>query len=834
MPTNETNPTPNPASDFDWKVDEETGGVKITGVRNKTANYCVVPAKINGRPVVKIGDRAFAERRELRLIAFGDGLRTIGNEAFSGCAALRSVLFPDGLQTIGDRAFGGCVSLKSVVLPDGLQTLGGWMFCGCKALKSVVFPDGLQTLGVGMFGGCEALESVVLPDGLQTIGFGAFSGCVSLKSVSLPDGLQTIVYGAFSGCNVLTNPNFRSSDSVLFSSDGKTLWRYQSAKSGSYVVPDGVETIAEHAFSGRVTLESVALPDGLQTIGYKAFSDCVSLKSVSLPTSLQTLGERAFSGCDALAQISVSAANPNFRSVDGVLFSGDGKTLYFCPPDKKGAYVVPDGVETLADEAFRGCASLKSVALPDGLQTLDVRVVSGCKALETLVFNSDCVILDGRMEEFNLEWMFPVLKEIVVPAEHPKYRSVDGVLYSADGKILWVYPNGKSDETYVVPEGVELISNLAFGYNKFLKSLTLPASFKDVIGDADAGTTLRSGSALTEFCVAPENPNFFARDGVLFKGRQRDCILCAYPAGKKASSYAIPSFVEVLSCVSFRNCVNLRLVTFPRGKGWEKRRGLCGCDPFEGCDRRLKFSNVGTYLGALYARRFAENCGPADKDVIAPSSKKNARATSVQSRYRFGLYAPSSKKNARASSGRKSAPPRLVWEFDRDGNAVLTAFNDEKATSFEVPERHEGRRVVRIGKRAFAGLRRLKRATFPPTLRVVDDEAFDGCKSLRSLSFGGSELRIGNGAFSGCLALSSASLPASLREIGFEAFWRCESLRRVSFDGAPRSIGDFAFDESASDLTIYAPSGSAAERFARRNGIRFAPRDAKTNASDSK
>ena len=101
MPTNETNPTPNPASDFDWKVDEETGGVKITGVRNKTANYCVVPAKINGRPVVKIGDRAFAERRELRLIAFGDGLRTIGNEAFSGCAALRSVLFPDGLQTIG-------------------------------------------------------------------------------------------------------------------------------------------------------------------------------------------------------------------------------------------------------------------------------------------------------------------------------------------------------------------------------------------------------------------------------------------------------------------------------------------------------------------------------------------------------------------------------------------------------------------------------------------------------------------------------------------------------------------------------------------------------------
>ncbi len=43
--------TPNPATDFDWEIDPQTGGVKITGVRDKTATRIVVPEEIDGRPV---------------------------------------------------------------------------------------------------------------------------------------------------------------------------------------------------------------------------------------------------------------------------------------------------------------------------------------------------------------------------------------------------------------------------------------------------------------------------------------------------------------------------------------------------------------------------------------------------------------------------------------------------------------------------------------------------------------------------------------------------------------------------------------------------------------
>ncbi len=199
---------------------------------------------------------------------------------------------------------------------------------------------------------------------------------------------------------------------------------------------------------------------------------------------------------------------------------------------------------------------------------------------------------------------------------------------------------------------------------------------------------------------------------------------------------------------------------------------------------------------------------------------------------------------------------RIVWMNDRDGNFVLKEFNDIKATSFNVPERYEGRRVTRIGARAFANCGRLRKITLPETLRVIEKEAFWGCKSLRSITFGGKELQIGAGAFAECESLAKIALPETLQVVEEKAFLRCESLRSATFGSQLREIGagafgycaslmsvtfpdglqtlgEDAFSDCGAELTLYAQAGSVAEEYARENGLRFEAVDAETATDDA-
>ena len=89
--------TPSQSSDFEWKVNPATGGVTIVKFLNCNATVCVVPAKIDGRPVVTIGNKAFF-RSTLHSVALPAGLQKIGRAAFAESFALRSVTFPGSLK----------------------------------------------------------------------------------------------------------------------------------------------------------------------------------------------------------------------------------------------------------------------------------------------------------------------------------------------------------------------------------------------------------------------------------------------------------------------------------------------------------------------------------------------------------------------------------------------------------------------------------------------------------------------------------------------------------------------------------------------------------------
>ena len=182
----------------------------VTGYTGSEPASLLIPEHDpEGRVVVAIGDRAFANHTALRAVTLPDSVEVIGTRAFAFCTGLLDIRFSSEsrLASIGNRAFMGCERLT--VLRFGrlhdLVNLGRSAFAYCTRLRSVVLPEGLCELAPSLFEGCTALEHICLPQTLTTIRTGAFSACSALRVLSLPGSVRIIEECAFAWCGHLTD-----------------------------------------------------------------------------------------------------------------------------------------------------------------------------------------------------------------------------------------------------------------------------------------------------------------------------------------------------------------------------------------------------------------------------------------------------------------------------------------------------------------------------------------------------------------------------------------------------------------------------------------------------
>ena len=80
-----------------------------------------------------------------------------------------------------------------------------------------------------------------------------------------------------------------------------------------------------------------------------AFDGCRSLSNIIIPASVKVIDRSAFDHCDLLSKIVVDESNDEYKSIDGNLYSKDGKELIRYAPGKQEAAF---NVETIAEFAF--------------------------------------------------------------------------------------------------------------------------------------------------------------------------------------------------------------------------------------------------------------------------------------------------------------------------------------------------------------------------------------------------------------------------------------------------------------------------------------------------
>ena len=303
---------------------------------------------------------------------------------------------------------------------------------------------------------------------------------------------------------------------------------------GVYIVADG----AVKTDWDRECLGDVVLDESVTKLDYVGFFSKAT--SITIPATTLTISSQPLVSSELLS-INVASDNPNYKSVDGVLYSKDGATLVLYPTNKVGeSFTIADDVTKIESYAFGCLNNLKNLTISDSVTDVgQIGMVNGCN--------------DNSLESY------------IVGEGNENYSTIDGVLFDKEATLQVAYPKSKAGENYDMVSSVTKLQSSSFGYNRNLKTIKLsenletigvysfnslnlatlhiPASVQEI---AELG--LDSTNSVT---VDPENPNFVVSEGNLFNPDMT--TLLAYFNDDSRTSYTVPSTVTSLGRYVFGN-----------------------------------------------------------------------------------------------------------------------------------------------------------------------------------------------------------------------------------------------------------------------------------------
>ena len=357
-------------------------------------------------------------------------------------------------------------------------------------------------------------EHIILPENASALGGQVFqlaegeSTVAAIKSLKIPGNIESIDgLSLFWSVNLYTievdesNVKYASKGGVLFNKTLDTLIAYPMGRSvettNSYVIPEGVKTIEQYAFTGyqRKSLilpstletikhdafyyayfEEITFPSGLKTVEYLGINYMPSLKKATFPKDAAfSSGNYLLDGCKALEELTAPADIYNMCHISSEAFKTlkitAGETVKSISGSKKNleTLVLADTVKTIGEFAFRKLTKLSSVTFPASLETIGRYAFYGCKSLTAFNAPSSLKTIG--------EYAFNGCESITVFNAPSSLKTIEYGAFANSGL-----------ETVTLNEGLESIlgednslnANLGpFDYTK-IKTLKVPSTVKKV------------------------------------------------------------------------------------------------------------------------------------------------------------------------------------------------------------------------------------------------------------------------------------------------------------------------------------------------------------------
>jgi len=360
-------------------------------------------------------------------------------------------------------------------------------------------------------------------------------------NITIPQNVQSLNMLAFHGCGDLMNifldgdnPSFSAIDGVLYSKDGSQVLAVpggrsiveisSSAKSiltasrspslKTIVIPDGVESIEDAAFSDCDKLECLKLPGSVSKIPYDCFYGCSSLTSVTFSVGLSAIDMQAFAYCTRIENFDLpesitslgDGAFQGCRMLGRVTMKGNAITDI---PDRCFAWcssltsvVFSVGVEIIGEEAFAGCLGLRMVDLPPALELITTRAFDGAGLSEVSLAGNELSVemyAFGSCSALNMVRVDHSVKNIdprafVSCSSISEYKLIDESAYYSvtnrclcDRKMEQLLFVPYTFTELFVPTGIVTIGSYACSSHENLANVILPDTLERIEKSAFEG-----------------------------------------------------------------------------------------------------------------------------------------------------------------------------------------------------------------------------------------------------------------------------------------------------------------------------------------------------------
>jgi hypothetical protein len=764
--------------------------ITITGYTGSDGTG-VIPDSTNGYPVSAIADYAFWGTSTLTNLTIPGSVTNIGVMEFQVCSGLTNVTV-DGANPNYASAGGALFDKAMATL---LQYPGG-------LAGSYTIPNGVTNIANYAFEYCYQLSGVTIPNTVTSIGDWAFSN-TGLTSATIPASVTNMSNNAFTGGGPLAiitvdgaNPKYASAGGVLFNKALTTLMQCPSGRNGGYTIPGSVTNIGDSAFMysslSSVTIPSsvigigyqsfwndnnlttVAIPDSVTSIGGSAFYACYGLKSVTLGSGVASIGYQAFSDCSALTNFTVAGANPNYASAGGVLFDKGITTLLQCPAGLT-SYAIPNGVTSIADNAFYSCYNLTNMTIGSSVASIGQSAFYNCSRLTS----------------------------VTIP------NNVGGIGWEAFGNCYHL-------ANVTIGSGVTNIGGYAFAWCSALRNIMLGSGVTSITYDAFYGcsslTTVTIPASVTSIgssCFldcAKLTQVYFQGDAPLVDGWEAGSADTSVFSGETGTVYYVPGTAGWDT--SFGGWFTAAFVPFAYIyiTNIDNTITITGCTGISGDNITIPDTINGLTVASIGAGAFQHNSSLTNitipASVISLGSLAFSDCTNLTEIHFLG-NAPTA--DLTVFSGDNHAivyyPPGATgWSSPFDGLLAGQLNPPSPAGDFYYTTINGA--ITITGYNGAGGDIGIPSTINGLTVVGIADGAFDYNYNLTSVTIPNSVTNIGNYPFYDCGHLTSVTIGNGVTSIGYSAFGECWNLTNVMIGKSVTSIGDWAFEDSGSPLVI--------------------------------